>query len=414
MPDPISFARPSPALAHSRARSRSACLRSRVACVAAIALLGCLVLPAATAAAQTTPAAGAAADPGIRVSNANIRTVPATGALAAQFKALVDQQTEPAWIAYTQPVIDNQMVGCCYGNGGGIIIDGDGNNGNSCCGMCRLEGDRDRDGNTITTSTQTRVPAPIKLEGSPTFAILFRIVSRQIDKVRVFSADCDLDGGGRTVHLLTGVRAADSVALLESLVKEPPAVDRSGSLHGAILAIALHRDAAADASLQRLLAATYTDGVRRDAVFWLAKARGRAGFEAAKRVIADDKSGSVRKHAVFALSQSREPDVMPTLTDLARNHPSPDVRGEALFWMANKAGAKTAQTITEAIEHDPDTEVKKRAVFALSQMPKDQGVPLLIQVARTNTNPAVRKQAMFWLGQSKDPRAIDFFEQVLK
>jgi hypothetical protein len=35
-------------------------------------------------------------------------------------------------------------------------------------------------------------------------------------------------------------------------------------------------------------------------------------------------------------------------------------------------------------------------------------------VARTNSNPAVRKRAMHWLGQSKDPRAIDFFESVLK
>jgi hypothetical protein len=34
-------------------------------------------------------------------------------------------------------------------------------------------------------------------------------------------------------------------------------------------------------------------------------------------------------------------------------------------------------------------------------------------VAKTNRNPEVRKQAMFWLGQSNDPRALDFFEQVL-
>ena len=55
-----------------------------------------------------------------------------------------------------------------------------------------------------------------------------------------------------------------------------------------------------------------------------------------------------------------------------------------------------------------------KAVFALSQLPKDEGVPLLIKVARTNTNLEVRKQAMFWLGQSKDPRAIDFFSEVLR
>jgi HEAT repeat protein len=53
-------------------------------------------------------------------------------------------------------------------------------------------------------------------------------------------------------------------------------------------------------------------------------------------------------------------------------------------------------------------------VFALSQLPKDEGVPLLIKVARTNSNPAVRKQAMFWLAQSKDPRAVEFFAEILK
>jgi hypothetical protein len=26
----------------------------------------------------------------------------------------------------------------------------------------------------------------------------------------------------------------------------------------------------------------------------------------------------------------------------------------------------------------------------------------------------VRKQAVFWLGQSKDPRALTFFEELLK
>ncbi len=38
----------------------------------------------------------------------------------------------------------------------------------------------------------------------------------------------------------------------------------------------------------------------------------------------------------------------------------------------------------------------------------------LIDVARTNTNPAVRKQAMFWLAQSGDPRAVEFFAEILK
>ena len=58
--------------------------------------------------------------------------------------------------------------------------------------------------------------------------------------------------------------------------------------------------------------------------------------------------------------------------------------------------------------------MKRQAVFALSQLPRGDGVPRLIEVARNNRNPEVRKQAMFWLGQSRDPRALEFFEEVLR
>jgi hypothetical protein len=115
---------------------------------------------------------------------------------------------------------------------------------------------------------------------------------------------------------------------------------------------------------------------------------------------------------VLALTEGDQP--LNELLAIARDGTTASVKGNALFWLAQRAGAKAVGTITAAIENDPDTEVKKKAVFALSQLPKDEGVPLLIQQARTNKNPAVRKQAMFWLGQSRDPRAVKFFEEILK
>lgn len=127
----------------------------------------------------------------------------------------------------------------------------------------------------------------------------------------------------------------------------------------------------------------------------------------------EQKRDRVTNNALAAISMHRDPSADSTLMRLARQDTSPKVRGEAIFWVAQKAGQKAAAEITAAIEQDPDTDVKKRAVFALSQLPKDEGVPLLIQVARNNKNPAVRKQAMFWLGQSRDPRALDFFAEVL-
>ena len=115
---------------------------------------------------------------------------------------------------------------------------------------------------------------------------------------------------------------------------------------------------------------------------------------------------------VLALTEGDQP--LNELLNIARNGSTSSVKGNALFWLAQRAGQKAVGTITAAIENDPDTEVKKKAVFALSQLPKDEGVPLLIQQARTNKNPVVRKQAMFWLGQTKDPRALKFFEEILK
>jgi HEAT repeat protein len=127
----------------------------------------------------------------------------------------------------------------------------------------------------------------------------------------------------------------------------------------------------------------------------------------------EQKRDRVTNGALAAISMHRDPSADSTLVRLARQDSSAKVRGEAIFWVAQKAGQKAGAEITAAIEQDPDTEVKKRAVFALSQLPKDEGVPLLIQVAKSNRNPAVRKQAMFWLGQSHDPRALDFFAEVL-
>jgi hypothetical protein len=118
--------------------------------------------------------------------------------------------------------------------------------------------------------------------------------------------------------------------------------------------------------------------------------------------------------AMTALSLHQEPSAAAALLDLAKSPPDSRVRQRAMFWVARRAEAQAVPALTEAIERDPDVEVKKQAVFGLSQLPGAEGVPLLIRLARTNTNPAVRKQAIFWLGQSKDPRAVAYFEEILR
>ena len=138
-------------------------------------------------------------------------------------------------------------------------------------------------------------------------------------------------------------------------------------------------------------------------------------FNQAPDFFTTDESGRrLQNQAVVAIALHADPAALDRLLSLARTGKEARLRGDALFWVAQRAGAKAMDAVSNAIENDPDTEVKKKAVFALSQMPKDEGVPKMIDVARNNRNPEVRRQAMFWLGQSGDPRALQFFEDVLR
>jgi hypothetical protein len=360
----------------------------------------------------TLAAAGVVLAQQPRISNARLTTQAAGSPFAQSFRALVAAQTEPAWIAYSVPVVKGDRIMCCFGSVGDAWISGNivmTDRGDYTLAGCRLE--PAQEGSAIGPRNPT-ASAPIKLEGSDQMVVLFRVAERRVERIRMFSEDCALDAGGRQVYWLENVRPADSIALLESFTA--PEADERRKSEGAIAAIAMHGDAAADAALERLSAPAQPASIRKKVTFWLGNMRGRRGLDLLQRVLRDDPSIDVRKGAVFGVSQSQEPDAVATLISTARAHGEREVRGEAIFWLGQKAGAKAAAAITERIEQDPDTEVKKRAVFALSQLPKDEGVPLLIKVARTNTNPAVRKQAMFWLGQSKDPRAIDFFADILK
>jgi len=219
-----------------------------------------------------------------------------------------------------------------------------------CCGRCQLE----RSDGVVLTDVEPASPAVsrIVVEAPSEMRVFVRVENRAVSRIRTFSLDCDVDAGGATVTALENVPVNDSVAWLTTVVALPSdAGDSRNRLQvTALSALALH-----------------------------------PGTAATDRLIA------------FARDDTRS-----------------RVRSQALFWLAQRAGDEAVRTIGNAIDADPELEVKRRAVFALSRLPRAEGVPLLIQLARTHRLPEIRRQAMFWLGQSKDPRAVDFFEQILK
>jgi hypothetical protein len=348
--------------------------------------------------------AGALAPQG-RFTNVRSETRSAAQGLEREVRAAA-ARGGIVWIGYRAPMVAWPRRMCCSDT-----VTGSGDS-SLCCGICRLDG-----GSGVTLST-AEYASRIVLESPTEFLVLARFENGAITRLRTFTPDCDVDAGSMTLIWMTDVKPEESIAWLSTLATSTAAASDTGQARErvakqAVTAIALHNVPAADRALEAFVAPVQPEWLRSDAAFWLGSSRAEPGARLLARMVQQDPSDRVRDKAVFALSISNAPSALPTLIAVAKEDKSTRVRGQALFWLAHKAGKEAVATITEAIDRDPETEVKKKAVFALSQLPKDEGVPRLIDVARNNRNPEVRKQAFFWLGQSKDPRAVQFFEDIL-
>ncbi|MGH9523664.1 MAG: HEAT repeat domain-containing protein [Terriglobales bacterium] len=331
------------------------------------------------------------------IQHAKLETRSAASGLQQQVDAVV-RQGSAAWIAWQVPSIHDNTDMCCYNSRGD----------HSQCG-CALE----NNGGVTVNSSDQHSTAPVKLENAD-FEVFVRAESGHIQKVRTMGVNCPVDAQNMPVYWLSDVKPADSVRLLTTVAEQSGGDGEKRPADGAVLAIAMTKDASADAALDQLIDAKQPEWLRKKVAFWLGMERGASGLNKLLALMKSDQNDSFRKELVFPISQSKAPGAEDELMRIAKEDSSTGVREQAIFWLAQRAGAKVAAMIKDTVDNDPNTEVKKRAVFALSQMPTDQGIPLLIQVAKNNANSQVRKQAIFWLGQSHDPRALDYIESVLK
>jgi hypothetical protein len=310
-----------------------------------------------------------AAQPKLLV-NAKVDARSAVGGLEPAFRALLNEQPQPAWIGYSVPSIRSYGLGCEY------VRDNP-----STAGVVHLE--------------------------PPDHAvILFRIEQNVVNRIRTLSPDCEIDAGGVPMHWISDVQPAQSVALLVSMIPERTAENM-------VSAIAQHSDPSADQALERFLATNQPLSVRQraaSAMQW----RGHHGFEVLKNLIANDPDERIRERAVSALANMRETEAFDLLLSLARNDPNARVRQQAISALNRKPGATVIPVLSKAIESDPDVQVKYRAISTLSSLPDGAGVPVLIQLVKGTQNAEIRKRAMNSLEGSRDPRAVSFFEDILK
>ena len=354
-----------------------------------VALALALILGASTAAAQHP-----------KVVNTQVNTELAAGGLAATM-ARLQRSNQPLWVGYEMPALARTNISACSDFGDGPQSE------EGCCGEYQLESPRpgiiSRDG---LSSAQKPTPASIY--------VLLRLDHGAIVKVRPANAGCRLNAGGIPFTWLTDVQADDSVAFLAKLASRPEDSEDKRATDDALVTLSMHASPAATAALASLAGPSNPPHLREKSAFWLGAQRGHEGFGVLQQLVNKEQDPKLREKLAFDLSINPDPAAIDELLKMAHSDASPQVRGQAIFWLAQKAGKKAGASITAAIENDPDMQVKKKAVFALSQLPQDEGVPQLMHVADSNSNPAIRKEAIFWLGQSKDPRALEYLEAILK
>jgi hypothetical protein len=88
-----------------------------------------------------------------------------------------------------------------------------------------------------------------------------------------------------------------------------------------------------------------------------------------------------------------------------------DAGGIQVHWLTGVKSSDGASLLA-TFAGDPSQRLQRQALSALTAV--SDGVPALIMLTKSAPDAAVRKQAMNSLQQSQDPRALQFFEEVLK
>lgn len=339
---------------------------------------------------------GAAAVQQADIRNAQVETrdMPIERTLSA-----LDTAADPVWVGWQVPMVSGLRDLC----------------GTWSDGVTTIRGAVFEDGTRPLASATAGTPAPVAhLEAGTALLVWIRVVNGRVERLRLVSDDCPVDGGGRRLIWLSSVTSGDSVRFLDALLT--PALPSEGDRRratAAVMGIALHADAAADVALDRLLTPTADTGLRNSAATWTARARGARGFAHLTALVGQESTDvGLRRIVAAALAQTRHPDTLGTLWRIAETDSDDQVRAQALGGYAELAPESEVSRVGAKLANEPSDVVRQRAVRGLAR--RATAVPLLVSLARSSTDKVVRTEAVRALSHSSDPAAIAYLTEVLK
>ena len=226
----------------------------------------------------------------------------------------------------------------------------------------------------------------------------------------IAKTDADAESRRVAVRQLGEFQRDDAVDELMKIYANDASIDVK---RNALRALAETKSPKAQARLLEVARTDPNPDLRKQAVRVLGE-RGEAAVDDLLRLFDTEQALDVRRAALQTLSEIKSTRVEDKLFDVARSNDSVDLRRQAIRLLGERVSKRSFEFLSATAQSpDANAEVQMQAVRAISERRSDESVPLLIKIARTHPNPSVRKQAIRSLGETGDPRAVEFFREVL-
>ena len=222
--------------------------------------------------------------------------------------------------------------------------------------------------------------------------------------------DADAESRRSAVRQLGHFQREDAVDELMKIYAADQQVDVKRT---ALRALAETKSPRAQARLLEVARTETHPELRKQAIRVLGE-RGEAAIDDLLKLFDSEQVPDVKRAVLQSLSEIKSTRVEDKLFEVAKSNDSMDVRKQAIRLLGERVGRRSFEFLSQTAQStDANSEVQVQAVRAISQRRSEESVPLLIKIARTHSNQLVRKQAIRSLGESGDPRAVEFFREVL-
>ena len=153
--------------------------------------------------------------------------------------------------------------------------------------------------------------------------------------------------------------------------------------------------------------------LRKTAIRTLAQ-HGEAAVDELLKLFDSEPVPDIKRSILQSLSETKSPRVEDKLFEVAKSNDTVDVRRQAIRLLGERVSKRSFEFLSQTAQsNDIHAEVQVQAVRSIAERRNEETVPILIKIARTHPNHLVRKQAIRSLGESGDPRAVDYFKEVL-